>query len=65
VNRPAEVSRFEAALAMAELGVRLMRQSLRRRDPDASEAEIDAQLRRWLRSRPPDAEGRVQLLPSR
>ena len=53
------LSRFKAAAAMADTGVRLMRQTLRRRDPDASDAEIDARLTDWLRERPMDAPGRV------
>jgi len=60
VERTAEASRFQAALSMADLGVRLMRQTLRRRDPDASDAEIDARLGRWLTGRPLDAVGRVR-----
>lgn len=41
---------------MAELGIGLMRQNLRRRDPRASDTEIDAALRRWLTGRPMDAD---------
>lgn len=53
-------SRFQAAIVMADTGVRMMRQSLRRQDVDASEEEIDARLERWLRDRPMDAPGRVR-----
>lgn len=59
-----EAARFRAALAMADLGVQLMRQTLRRRHPDVSEAEVDARLRRWLVERPPDAPGRLRTLAS-
>ena len=55
MEKTPEATRFQAALAMAETGVRLMRQNLRRRFPDASEAEIDKKLRDWLVSRPLDS----------
>ncbi|MEO7442783.1 MAG: hypothetical protein ABIW46_04545 [Acidimicrobiales bacterium] len=58
-------SRFRTALAMADMGVRLMRQNLRRRDPSASETEIDVRLRRWLHDRPMDAPGRVSVVTDR
>ncbi|HET7486585.1 MAG TPA: hypothetical protein VFJ85_01555 [Acidimicrobiales bacterium] len=60
----AEARRFRTALAMADLGVALMRQNLRRRHPGASEVEIDARLRRWLADRPPDAPGRPRAITS-
>jgi len=65
VERSAEAARFQTALALAETGVRLMRQSLRRRHPAASDAEVDAMLRHWLTSRPMDAPGRARMLSSR
>jgi hypothetical protein len=54
--------RFEATLRLAEEGIALMRQNLRRRHPDATEAEIDAKLDEWLLDRPFDAPGRVRSL---
>jgi hypothetical protein len=52
---PAE--RLAAALEMWEDGVRIMRENLRRRMPQATEDEIEAALDVWLRDRPPDADG--------
>jgi hypothetical protein len=65
VDGTVEAARFQAALAMAETGVRLMRQRLRRDDPDVSELEIDAMLRGWLTGRSMDAPGRVRVLSPR
>lgn len=56
-------SRFRAALTMADKGVALMRQNLRRRQPDASDEEIDDRLRSWLAGRPMDAPGIVRHAP--
>jgi hypothetical protein len=51
------------ALDLFETGVAMMRQTLRRRHPHASEAEIDERLREWLHHRPGaesgDCSGRV------
>jgi hypothetical protein len=44
--------KFRAALELHEVGVALMRQNLRRRNPDASAAEIEKLLSVWLRTRP-------------
>ena len=49
--------RLEAALEMWEDGVCIMRENLRRRMPDASEAAIEDALHAWLRDRPGDADG--------
>jgi hypothetical protein len=65
VDTSAEAARFRAALTMADLGVRLMHQNLRRRDPDASAADIEDRLRHWLTSRPPDADGRPRPVSTR
>jgi hypothetical protein len=61
-DTPRAVSaRLRLAAAMQREGTALMRENLRRRHPDASEAELDALLERWLLDRPPDAPGlRVQ-----
>jgi lauroyl/myristoyl acyltransferase len=54
--------RFRTALDLFEAGVEMMRQNLRRRYPEASEAEIKSLLGQWLRERPGaeygDCEGR-------
>lgn len=47
---PAE--KLRAALELHEVGVALMRQNLRRRDPVATDEEIEARLRAWLQDRP-------------
>lgn len=41
-------ARLRAALELADAGVDLMRQNLRRAHPEASAAEIDAMLIAWL-----------------
>ncbi len=62
---PDDPTHVRTAQDMADTGVRLMRQNLRRRHPDAPDAEIDAMLRRWLTSRPLDAPGHVRLYVER
>lgn len=47
-----EAARLRAALDMFEDGVALMRENLRRAHPDASDEEIEALLRAWVRERP-------------
>jgi hypothetical protein len=44
--------RLRVALALHDDGIDMMRQNLRRRHPNESDAEIDARLRAWLRHRP-------------
>jgi len=50
--RNQDAERLRCALDMHEAGVALMRQNLRRRHPDASEAQIDERLAEWLATRP-------------
>jgi hypothetical protein len=57
--------RIEAALEMWEDGVQIMRESLRRRSPHASEQEIEASLEAWLADRPCDADGVTAPWPKR
>lgn len=47
-QRPALLTTVE----LHETGVALMRQNLRRRFPEASEAEVERRLVAWLRTRP-------------
>lgn len=58
---------FRATLDLFGMGVDLMRQNLRRQDPDAPDEEIEARLLTWLRHRPGaefgDSPGRVVSLP--
>ena len=62
-------ARFRTALELSDLAVRMMRQNLRREHPDASEAEIDELLGRWMRHRPGaehgDCPGRPITFPRR
>lgn len=44
--------RLEMALELFEMGEQIMLQNLRRRHPQASEAEITERLAAWLRTRP-------------
>jgi hypothetical protein len=59
--------RLRLAFKLHEEGVSLMRQNLRRRYPDETEAEISARLQAWLHHRPGaehgDAPGRRVKLP--
>ena len=43
---------FRTTLDLFSTGVDLMRQNLRRAEPQASEAEIDSRLQQWLWDRP-------------
>jgi hypothetical protein len=47
-----EARRFRLTLDMHEFGVAIYRQTLRRKHPEESEAEIAVRLREWLRNRP-------------
>jgi len=53
--RERDARRLRTALGLFEVGVAMKRQSLRRADPDADEAEIRRRVGAWLRTRP-DAE---------
>lgn len=48
---------FQTTLELFEVGVDLMRQNLRRADPDASPADIERRLEAWLRERPGAEDG--------
>lgn len=59
--RTPEAERIWDALDLHDFGVQLYRQRMRRENPDAGEAEIDALVRDWLIAPPrPD---RVRLMP--
>jgi hypothetical protein len=53
-NRPpgSASERLRLALELAETAEKIMAQNLRRRNPDASEAELLEMLRAWLHDRP-------------
>lgn len=55
----ARAARLRQSLQMADDGIRMMRQNLRRRNPCASDAEIERLLTAWLQDRPADAWGRA------
>lgn len=44
--------RFRTTLALFELGEAMLRQKLKRKQPQATEAEIEAQVQEWLERRP-------------
>lgn len=46
------IESFRTTLELFQTGVDLMRQNLRRRHPDADEADIERLLREWLLDRP-------------
>ena len=50
--------KLRVTLDLADAGMALQRQNLRRRHPGASEAEIDRLFDEWLHDRPPDSPGR-------
>jgi hypothetical protein len=51
-DRNAAAERFQVALALFDLGERMLRQRLKRRRPEASEAQIDELVAQWLLRRP-------------
>ena len=61
------VERFRIALALFDLGERMLRQKLRRSRPEATDAEVEALVAQWLRTRPGaehgDGEGRPVAWP--
>lgn len=48
---------FRTTLDLFETGVALMRQTIRRQDPSASEADVERRVRAWLRHRPGAEDG--------
>jgi hypothetical protein len=61
--------RFRLTLDIFEFGERLLRQKLRRKHPQATEAELEAGIVEWLQRRPGaeqgDGEGRPVSWPRR
>lgn len=60
---PAE--KLRAALELHDVGVALMRQNLRRRNPNVSAADIEKLLLDWVRTRPGAEHGDAVGRPSR
>ncbi len=58
-SEKARAERLRIALDLADSGIQLYRQKLRRRYPEESEAQIDARMKQWFHDRPPDSPGRV------
>jgi hypothetical protein len=52
IRDPAVLARMRTAFDLYELAEAMMRQNLRRRHPDASEAEIERLFFEWLQHRP-------------
>ncbi len=50
--RETAAARLRTAFDLFVAGRRMMRQTLKRRHPEASDREIDDRLRAWLRERP-------------
>jgi Rv0078B-related antitoxin len=54
--------RLHIAFELADAGITIMRENLRRRNPDASAEEVEVMLKAWLTRRPPDSPGRSRPL---
>ena len=65
IRDPKVMSRMRMAFDLYETAEAIMRQNLRRRFPDAEEAEIERRLVAWLRSRPGAEHGDGPGRPSR
>lgn len=63
MSPPAGHGALAATFDLFDLGVRIMRQNLRRLHPDATEDEIDRRLGEWVQHRP-GAEGGDAVGPS-
>jgi hypothetical protein len=49
--------KLRIALELYESGVAMMRETLKRENPEESEAQIEERLRRWIRHRPGAEDG--------
>lgn len=65
IRDPRVISRMKMAFDLYETAEAIMRQNLRRRFPDAQEAEIERRLVAWLRRRPGAERGDGAGQPSR
>lgn len=52
IRDPDVLARMEIAFDLYETAEQMMRQNLRRRNPEATEQEIETGIREWLRRRP-------------
>jgi hypothetical protein len=65
IRDPEVLARMEIAFDLYEMAEQMMRQNLRRRNPEASEEEIEEGIRQWLRHRPGAEHGDGVGRPSR
>ncbi len=65
IRDPAIWARMELAFDLYQLAEDMMRQNLRRRFPEASEAEIERRLLAWLHHRPGAEHGDGEVVPLR
>lgn len=65
IRDPAVLSRLKMAFDLYETAEAIMRQNLRRRFPDAPEAEIERRFVEWLHRRPGAEHGDGEGRPSR
>jgi len=52
IEQAVAAQRFQTAIELHAVGLRLMRVGLRRRFPDESEQQIDQRMQDWLRAQP-------------
>ncbi len=52
ISDPDVLARMELAFDLYEMAEQMMRQNLRRRNPGATDQEIEEGIREWLRRRP-------------
>lgn len=64
IRDPAVMARMEVAIDLFESARRMMRSTIRRRHPEASEEEVDAMLRDWMHRRPGAEHGDAEGYPS-
>lgn len=64
IRDPAVLARMQMAFELSELAEQMMRQNLRRRNPEASEEAIEQGIRQWLLGRPEDEPGGGYFRPS-
>lgn len=65
IRDPAVLARMRIAFDLAATAEQMMRQNLRRRNPDASDEEIEAGIRAWYRHRPGAEHGDAEGVPGR
>ncbi len=63
VEKADAAAKVRIALALADAGIRMKRQSIVRSHPRASAAEIEAKMAAWFLERPPDGFGRIVTWP--